>query len=212
MELRSGEIGHGSGSQLSYIPTANGTRKRKKFCFVSRNQYGPASSALELRSPIQSAVMKWSEISDVVWPAGNVFDGNPTLLPFANMIRANTVSVGCSYDMCKGSSAAACVFSSPNVRKSAKVYTSGLPCLDDEHCNRFSPTFCEGGLCVDAARPTTAAPPTTTSTKTATTRLTSPTGTWTRQATVTTVSPSGGPFEARKRSKWFIILLDLLSN
>ncbi|VDM55712.1 unnamed protein product [Angiostrongylus costaricensis] len=77
--------------------------------------YGPASSAFERQFPIQAALLDWSEISNLLWPANNVFDGNEALRPFANMIRARTVSVGCSGAMCMGSSAAACVFSAPSL-------------------------------------------------------------------------------------------------
>ncbi|VDM55423.1 unnamed protein product [Angiostrongylus costaricensis] len=65
------------------------------------------------------------------------------------MILANTVSVGCFGAMCVGSSAAACVFSSPDVSFGQRLYTSGEPCRDDIQCTGFSPAFCEDGLCVN---------------------------------------------------------------
>ncbi|VDM60269.1 unnamed protein product [Angiostrongylus costaricensis] len=77
--------------------------------------YGAGSSAIERQLPLRAALLQWSDISNVIWPANNVFDGNAALLPFANMIRARTLSVGCSSATCVGSSATACVFSAPSL-------------------------------------------------------------------------------------------------
>ncbi|KAJ1364002.1 hypothetical protein KIN20_023984 [Parelaphostrongylus tenuis] len=131
--------------------------------------FGPSSTVYQRQFPLQSAMKQWSAISNLAWPASNIFNGNLALRPFANIIRAKTVSVGCSADKCRGRSAVACVFSSPNVRRRSKVYISGTPCQDDHQCNRFSPAFCENGLCVNSVRPTTTALPTTTSTTASTT-------------------------------------------
>ncbi|KAJ1363996.1 hypothetical protein KIN20_023978 [Parelaphostrongylus tenuis] len=75
--------------------------------------FGPVSSTFDRRFPVQSAILLWADISGVAWPAGNVYDGKPALFEFSNMILANTLSVGCSGVMCTGTSAAACIFSSP---------------------------------------------------------------------------------------------------
>ncbi|VDM55337.1 unnamed protein product [Angiostrongylus costaricensis] len=111
--------------------------------------FGQGSSVFDRRFPIQSAILLWSEISSVMWPASNTFDGNPALRDFVNMILANTVSVGCSGAMCLDTAAAACVFSAPNVQVGDQVYMSGTPCQIDADCIRFSPAFCENGLCVN---------------------------------------------------------------
>ncbi|KAJ1363971.1 hypothetical protein KIN20_023945 [Parelaphostrongylus tenuis] len=93
--------------------------------------FGPSSTVYQRQFPLQSAMKQWSAISNLAWPASNIFNGNLALRPFANIIRAKTVSVGCSADKCRGRSAVACVFSSPNVRRRSKVYISGTPCQDD---------------------------------------------------------------------------------
>uniref|UniRef100_A0A0K0D4A8 SCP domain-containing protein n=1 Tax=Angiostrongylus cantonensis TaxID=6313 RepID=A0A0K0D4A8_ANGCA len=83
--------------------------------YDNASSFGEHSSAFDRRFPIQSAIVQWSDISNQSWPAYNIYDGNPALFEFSNMILANTASVGCSGAMCFGSSAGACVFSSPSL-------------------------------------------------------------------------------------------------
>ncbi|KAJ1363921.1 hypothetical protein KIN20_023885 [Parelaphostrongylus tenuis] len=155
--------------------------------------FGPSSTVYQRQFPLQSAMKQWSAISNLAWPASNIFNGNLALRPFANIIRAKTVSVGCSADKCRGRSAVACVFSSPNVRRRSKVYISGTPCQDDHQCNRFSPAFCENGLCVNSVRLTTTALPTTTSTTASTTTTTTSATTSTTASTSTTTASTTTP-------------------
>ncbi|KAJ1373511.1 hypothetical protein KIN20_035926 [Parelaphostrongylus tenuis] len=64
------------------------------------------------QDPIGLAVFHWARNSPM--PGSNVFDGDIRKLAVANMIRANTTTVGCSSTSCgQNRAAVACVFSAP---------------------------------------------------------------------------------------------------
>ncbi|VDM55479.1 unnamed protein product [Angiostrongylus costaricensis] len=125
---------------------------------VNYRFYGRNSSSLTLRNSIRSAVLEWTSIEDVNWSTSNLFDGNPTSRNVANMFRATTTAIGCSENRCEFSASAACVFSQSGIRAGTLIYTSGSPCKNDNECTSYSPAFCDFGLCVNAARPTTEDP------------------------------------------------------
>ncbi|VDM52756.1 unnamed protein product [Angiostrongylus costaricensis] len=140
--------------------------------------FGPGAP---MDNAIEFAILDWTDITSMMWPANNIYNGNPALLYFANLIRATTTDVGCASTACGNRAAAACVFSQPNAQPGTLVYTTGNPCQNDDECIAFAPAFCDSGLCVNAARPATTMitptvlPPTTSST----TRTTATTATTT---------------------------------
>uniref|UniRef100_A0A0K0DBE2 Peroxidase n=1 Tax=Angiostrongylus cantonensis TaxID=6313 RepID=A0A0K0DBE2_ANGCA len=77
--------------------------------------FGQNSSVFDRRFPIQSAMLLWSKIPNVMWPTNDVFNSNAALRIFVNIILANTISVGCSGAMCMDTAAASRVFSSPSL-------------------------------------------------------------------------------------------------
>uniref|UniRef100_A0A0K0DPX3 SCP domain-containing protein n=1 Tax=Angiostrongylus cantonensis TaxID=6313 RepID=A0A0K0DPX3_ANGCA len=118
--------------------------------------FGPGGMTPSVPSNlIESAVLKWAEITNVMWPSDNTFDANLAWYYFANLIRASTIAIGCSSVACGIRTSVACVFSQPNVQPGTLVYTAGNPCQNDGQCTRFNPGYCENGLCVNAARPAT---------------------------------------------------------
>uniref|UniRef100_A0A0K0D7I7 SCP domain-containing protein n=1 Tax=Angiostrongylus cantonensis TaxID=6313 RepID=A0A0K0D7I7_ANGCA len=82
---------------------------------VNYLSFGPGMPPSVPSSPIESAVLKWVEIGSEVWPTDNRFDGNPELRDFANLIRANSASVGCSMASCGNRASVACIFSQPSL-------------------------------------------------------------------------------------------------
>ncbi|KAJ1357048.1 hypothetical protein KIN20_015071 [Parelaphostrongylus tenuis] len=59
---------------------------------------------------VERALLIWST-SGNSWPiASTVYNGNPELLSFANMIRTTTTAVGCSGIKCGERHATACFF------------------------------------------------------------------------------------------------------
>ncbi|KAJ1364834.1 hypothetical protein KIN20_025013 [Parelaphostrongylus tenuis] len=131
---------------------SEGLQEKSSLCisetFVDEQQRssGEGSTTFDRKFPIQSAILTWSDISSETWPTGNFYDGNPALFEFSNMVLASTFSVGCSGAMCTNSSAAACVFSSPDVYRGQQIYIPGVSCQIDAHCTTFSPAYCENGL------------------------------------------------------------------
>uniref|UniRef100_A0A0K0DN40 SCP domain-containing protein n=1 Tax=Angiostrongylus cantonensis TaxID=6313 RepID=A0A0K0DN40_ANGCA len=149
--------------------------------------FGPGAM---MDNAIEFAILDWTDITSMMWPADNIYNGNPALLYFANLIRATTTAVGCASTACGNRAAAACVFSQPNVQPGTLVYTAGNPCQNDDECIAFAPAFCDFGLCVSATRPTTTMMTTTvplaTTTLLPTTTTSSPTTTTTTSPTTTT--------------------------
>ncbi|KAJ1360442.1 hypothetical protein KIN20_019411 [Parelaphostrongylus tenuis] len=71
----------------------------------------------------ERALLVWNNRGNS-WPSDNtVYNGDPELLSFANMIRTTTTAVGCSDIECGKRAAVACFFSHPNVQPGTSVYT-----------------------------------------------------------------------------------------
>uniref|UniRef100_A0A0K0DDB4 SCP domain-containing protein n=1 Tax=Angiostrongylus cantonensis TaxID=6313 RepID=A0A0K0DDB4_ANGCA len=133
--------------------------------------FKPDTSTFIARDPIGPAVLQWTKIENVEWPADNHFNGDPELRDFVNLIQSHSTAVGCFGNWCDNGTSVACVFSQPsvvcNVQVQMPVYTSGKPCAD---CTLPYKGFCESGLCVEYIIPSTTTSPTVTPKTLATTR------------------------------------------
>ncbi|KAE9413631.1 hypothetical protein Angca_009232, partial [Angiostrongylus cantonensis] len=134
---------------------------------VNYYYFKPDTSTFIARDPIGPAVLQWTKIENVEWPADNHFNGDPELRDFVNLIQSHSTAVGCFGNWCDNGTSVACVFSQPNVQVQMPVYTSGKPCAD---CTLPYKGFCESGLCVEYIIPSTTTSPTVTPKTLATTR------------------------------------------
>uniref|UniRef100_A0A0K0D3Q0 SCP domain-containing protein n=1 Tax=Angiostrongylus cantonensis TaxID=6313 RepID=A0A0K0D3Q0_ANGCA len=77
--------------------------------------FGPGALPSTFINSIEAAVLTWSEIRSEVWPVTNIFNGNPALRNFSNLIRSTTTAVGCASTVCINKVSSACVFSQPSL-------------------------------------------------------------------------------------------------
>ncbi|ETN82914.1 SCP-like protein [Necator americanus] len=75
----------------------------------------------------------------------NVNDG--TLCTFANMVHANTTSVGCAYKSCNSNFLITCLYDKCGT-KEPLLWEIGTACKEDKDCTTYEDSKCVDSLCV----------------------------------------------------------------
>ncbi|WKX88635.1 hypothetical protein Q1695_008345 [Nippostrongylus brasiliensis] len=121
-------------------------------------------ASLDKGKTIVDAVDSWEQLlsqNKVQWPKKNILpDTAVPYYPYATMVNSNATAVGCGKMECTynglDKAIIACVFDVPALAKDSEIYATGQPCSD---CTVYTPSTCDGSLCV-RTQPTTAAPTT----------------------------------------------------
>ncbi|CAJ0601183.1 unnamed protein product [Cylicocyclus nassatus] len=94
-------------------------------------------------------ISSWCIDSTVINNNAVVFNGKAQAQSFANIIRGNTTSVGCSQKQCGQFMAVACLYNSANIENGTTIYELGEQCKNDSDCSAHENSNCdEQGLCV----------------------------------------------------------------
>ncbi|WKX88637.1 hypothetical protein Q1695_008346 [Nippostrongylus brasiliensis] len=146
---------------------------------------------LDQGKTIVDAVVSWEELltqNPVQWPANNILpDVTKAYYPYATTVNSNATAVGCAKMDCNyngvDKTVVGCVFDVPALAKDSEIYATGRACSD---CTVYTPSTCDGSLCV-RTQPTTPAPTTEAPTTEAPTTAAPPT------AAPTTAAPATAP-------------------
>ncbi|EYC09212.1 hypothetical protein Y032_0061g3212 [Ancylostoma ceylanicum] len=104
-----------------------------------------------LDNPYHLALKKWVyAVRDNSFSSNATFEGGGELLPFTNMVRANTTHIGCSQRRCGKTAAVACFYDSPEMVKDEAIYKIGYGCSSADECTSHPGSYCdtESGLCI----------------------------------------------------------------
>ncbi|KAJ1347675.1 hypothetical protein KIN20_002802 [Parelaphostrongylus tenuis] len=118
---------------------------------INFNYYGSEKPLRKYPNPIFTSIKKWTDITNVTWPATNLFNENTAMHHFANMIDSDSTAVGCYSAFCDDRASTACVFSQSKARIGTLVYPPGRPCKTGGKCSNHKNGVCEFGLCVITA-------------------------------------------------------------
>ncbi|EYC29615.1 hypothetical protein Y032_0006g3072 [Ancylostoma ceylanicum] len=129
------------------------TKRTPNDTYGQNYEFFETEDTFDLENPYPLALERW--VSPIMSRHfGNdavTFNRDRDLQSFANMIRANTTSIGCSHSRCGSFAAIACFYNSPDIQDGGLIYNNGEGCRADADCITYAGSTCdaESGLCVD---------------------------------------------------------------
>ncbi|KIH59579.1 hypothetical protein ANCDUO_10182, partial [Ancylostoma duodenale] len=122
---------------FQYLPADFHYRHYSFFSIESTDDY-------DLENPYHLALRKWVDaVKSNSFSENATFEGGGELLPFANMIRANTTHIGCSQRRCGKTAAVACFYDSPDMKKGEAIYKTGQGCNSADDCTSHPGSYCD---------------------------------------------------------------------
>ncbi|KHJ83171.1 hypothetical protein OESDEN_17132, partial [Oesophagostomum dentatum] len=113
-------------------------------CFYSK-PYDAIVPEHEKKQPLLSALYFWPNTGVQFEDIGSdvVELQNEKALALANILRADTLFVGCAEAKCGDTATAACFYSKPDVKVGELVYKAGQNCLKGGPCTTYPNSSCE---------------------------------------------------------------------